>query len=48
MLGMMRETAITYSGQIVDVIAKKEKLIDGLDALAPGVQRALVCGPHSA
>lgn len=48
MLGMMRETAITYSGQIVDVIAKKEMLIDGLDALAPGVQRALVCGPHNA
>lgn len=48
MLGMMRETAITYSGQIVDVIAKKEMLIDGLDALAPGVRRALVCGPHNA
>ncbi|MCZ4270862.1 hypothetical protein [Maritalea porphyrae] len=47
MLGMMRETAITYSGQIVDVIAKREMLINGLDSLAPGVQRALVCGPHT-
>jgi len=47
MLGMMRETAITYSGQIVDVIAKREMLIEGLSDLAPGVQRALVCGPHT-
>jgi len=46
MLGMMRETAITYSGQIVDVIAKTEMLAEGLEDLAPGVQRALVCGPH--
>lgn len=47
MLGMMRETAITYSGQIVDVLTGPEKLIDGLESLAPGVQRALVCGPHN-
>lgn len=46
MLGMMRETAITYSGQIVDVLAKREMLIEGLENLAPGVKRALVCGPH--
>lgn len=46
MLGMMRETAIAYSGQIVDVLIGSEHLIDGLGSLAPGVQPALVCGPH--
>lgn len=45
MMGMMRETAIRYSGQIVDVLIEHEKVIDGLDSLKPGVQRALVCGP---
>ncbi|MEI6893882.1 MAG: alanine dehydrogenase [Colwellia sp.] len=45
MMGMMRETAIRYSGQIVEVLINDEKLIDGLDALTPGVKRALVCGP---
>ena len=45
MMGMMRETAIRYSGQIVDVLIGHEKLIDGLHILKPGVQRALVCGP---
>ena len=45
MMGMMRDTAIRYSGQIVDVLLGDEKLIDGLDALSPGVRRALVCGP---
>ncbi|MBL4823142.1 MAG: alanine dehydrogenase [Colwellia sp.] len=45
MMGMMRETAIRYSGQIVDVLIGDEKLIDGLQHLKPGVQRALVCGP---
>ena len=45
MMGMMRETAIRYSGQIVDVLIGHEKLIDGLHSLKPGVQRALVCGP---
>ncbi len=48
MMGMMRETAITYSGQIVDVLTGYERLIDGLDDLAPGVKRALVCGPFVA
>ena len=47
MMGMMRETAVRYSGQIVDVLIGPEKLIDGLDALKPGVQRALVCGPFN-
>lgn len=46
MLGMMRETAIVYSGQIVDVLCGREQLLNGLDHLAPGVARALVCGPH--
>ncbi len=45
MMGMMRETAIRYSGQIVDVLIGRERLIDGLCKLKPGVQRALVCGP---
>jgi alanine dehydrogenase len=47
MLGMMRESAIKYSSQIVDVLIKKEKVIEGLDGLTPGVKRALVCGPFS-
>lgn len=45
MMGMMRETAIRYSGQIADVLVGRERLIDGLGELAPGVSRALVCGP---
>ena len=45
MMGMMRETAIRYSGQIVDVLIGNEKLIDGIGNLKQGVQRALVCGP---
>ena len=45
MMGMMRETAIRYSGQIVDVLIGDEKLIDGLGQLKPSVKRALVCGP---
>ncbi len=45
MLGMMRETAIVYSGQIVDVLTGRERLIDGLSDLPAGVERALVCGP---
>ena len=45
MMGMMRETAVRYSGQIVDVLIGPEQLKDGLEVLAPGVQRALVCGP---
>lgn len=45
MMGMMLETAITYSGQIVDVLTGRERLLDGLDCLPAGVARALVCGP---
>lgn len=45
MLGMIRETAIKYPGQIVNVLTDTEKLIEGLDDLTAGVQRALVCGP---
>ena len=45
MMGMNRESTERYSGQIVDVLIGREKLLQGLDALAPGVQRALVCGP---
>ena len=46
MLGMMRESAIRYSSQIVDVLIHREKLLEGIKTLAPGVKRALVCGPH--
>ena len=45
MMGMNRESTEKYSGQIVDVLLGREKLIEGLRALAPGVKRALVCGP---
>jgi alanine dehydrogenase len=44
MMGMMRETAIKYSGQITDILLGPERLIAGLGTLAPGVERALVCG----
>jgi len=45
MMGMMRETAIRYSGQIIDVLLNDEKLIEGISDLPPGVKPALVCGP---
>ncbi len=45
MLGMMRESTIKYSSQIVDVLIKREKLLEGLNTLTAGVKRALVCGP---
>ena len=48
MMGMMRDTAIRYSGQAREVLLDKEQLIRGLDHLTPGVARALVCGPHEA
>jgi alanine dehydrogenase len=47
MMGMMRETAIRYSGQIRDVLLGPERLVDGMQTLTPGVARALVCGPFS-
>jgi len=47
MMGMMRETAIVYSSQIVDVLTGRERLLDGLQDLPLGVERALVCGPFS-
>jgi alanine dehydrogenase len=46
MMGMMRETAVRYSGQIRDVLLTREKLVLGLDHLTPGVERALVCGRY--
>ena len=45
MMGMNRESTKRYSKQIVDVLLSKERLLGGLTALAPGVRRALVCGP---
>jgi len=47
MMGMMRDTAIRYSGQITDVLLGSENLISGIESLAPGVKRALVCGPYA-
>ncbi len=47
MLGMMKESAIKYSSQIVDVLIKREKTIEGIDNLTRGVKRALVCGPFN-
>ena len=46
LMGMMEESAVKYSDQIVDVLLKKERLIDGLFHLAPGIEQALVCGPY--
>ena len=45
MMGFMRETAIKYSSQITDILLGEDNLISGLKNLAPGVERALVCGP---
>lgn len=45
MMGMMRETAIRYSGQIVDVLLGREALIQGLKNAHPGIKPAIVCGP---
>lgn len=44
MMGFMRETAIKYSGQIVDILLGEDQFIQGLDHLKPGVEQALVCG----
>ncbi len=46
MMGMMRETAIRYSGQIREVLLDQEAAIRGIAHFTPGVARALVCGPH--
>ncbi|MCH8485274.1 MAG: alanine dehydrogenase [Candidatus Cyclonatronum sp.] len=47
MMGMMKETAVRYSGQITDVLlGSDEYLIGGLtEPLHPGVAPAIVCGP---
>ena len=47
MLGMMKESTIRYSSQIIDVLLKKEKLIEGLNVKELGLKRALVCGPFN-
>lgn len=44
MMGFMRETAIKYSSQIADILIGEDKFINGLEDLAPGVEKALVCG----
>lgn len=45
MMGMMRETAIRYSNQIVDVLLNEEKMLNGLQDSHPGIKNAIVCGP---
>ncbi len=45
MMGFMRETAIKYSSQVTDILLGDDNFISGIDNLAPGVERALVCGP---
>lgn len=46
MMGMMRETAMKYSSQIVEVLLGRERLIEGLEGVSAGVKRALVnCPP---
>ena len=45
MMGFMRETAIKYSGQIVEILLGEDQLIRGINHLAPGVKKALVCSP---
>lgn len=45
MMGFMRETAIKYSGQITEILLGDDQLIRGIEHLAPGVKKALVCGP---
>ena len=47
MMGMMKETAVKYSGQIIDVLLERERLIDGLSHPHEAIQNALVCGPFS-
>lgn len=51
MMGMMKETAIKYSGQIADVLlGDDEHLIGGLGDnkdIHPGLKPAVVCGPFS-
>ncbi len=45
MMGMMKETADRYSEHIISVLLEREKLINGIETMGKGVQRALVCGP---
>jgi len=45
MMGKMEETAKKYSAQTLSVLIGKEKFINGLDSMTPGIQHALVCGP---
>ena len=45
MVGMANQSCIRYSHQIVDVLLDREKLIEGLGGLSPGIKRALLTGP---
>jgi alanine dehydrogenase len=45
MLGMMKESAVRYSGQILDILIEQHGFKNDLNDLHPGVKRALVCGP---
>lgn len=46
-MGLMRESTMKYSGQILDVLMGPEKLLEGIAHLSPGVERALKAGPFS-
>jgi alanine dehydrogenase len=46
MMGMMKESAVKYSGQILEVLLKNENILKGINHLVPAVRQALVCGPH--
>lgn len=45
MMGMMKESAIKYSGQILEVLLTKERILQGLKHIPEGVKKGLVCGP---
>lgn len=47
MMGMLRESTIKYSRQIVEVLIGRDKLIEGLTTLSASTKPALVCGPYS-
>ena len=45
MMGFMRESAIKYSGQILDVLLGTERLIDGIENVHHGIKPALLKWP---
>ena len=47
MMGMMKESAVRYSSQILSVLTEQHQFKDGVSELPPGIERAVVCGPFS-